>query len=201
MIREVERKAGNGLVVHRPLPARGLALGWGLVVATPRPERRAQRRVQPRLGVLGPGPDRLLRRAAQRGQGAAAVRQLRRHGEGRRACGGSTRSTRKQRDLAARPQLRDRQAQGERPRRQPDRDRRGRGVAGRGHRRGDVRGGRLRELRPRAERVGAARTCAIEYPVRRARRGPDVAAQPHGRDRRAAQGRDPGAAGQGRASR
>ena len=63
--------------------------------------------------------------------------------------------TKRQR-LAAGAELRERAAQGQRPRRQPDRDRGGGGLAGRRHGRGAVRRGRLRELRARPERVRAA---------------------------------------------
>ena len=77
------------------------------------------------------------------------------------------------------------QAQGQRPRRQPDRDRRGRRVAGHRHRRGPVRGRRLRELRPRPGRVRPAQP-GDDAPVRRAHEDELVAALEPGRDRRRA---------------
>ena len=60
----------------------------------------------------------------------------------------------RQQDLAAGAQPEQRQTEGERQAGQPDRDRGGDGVAGAGHRPGDVRRGRLRELRAHSERVG-----------------------------------------------
>ena len=58
------------------------------------------------------------------------------------------------------------EAQGQRPRWQPDRDRRGRRLAGGRHRRGGLRGRQLRELRPRPERVGPAQP-GHRLPLRR----------------------------------
>ena len=99
--------------------------------------------------------------------------------------------------VAAHPQLRELAPQGERPRRQPDRDRRGRGVARRRHRGGAVRGRRLRELRARPERGGAAQP-RHQLSLRRARRSAHLAARPHRGGRRAPEARDPGSARQGR---
>ena len=102
----------------------------------------------------------------------------------------------KRRVVAARAELRERPAEGERPGRQPDRDRGRRGLEGRGHGRGHLRGGRLRELRARAERVGAAQP-GDELPVRRARRGAAVAARAHAGHRRPPAQGDPGSALEG----
>ena len=74
--------------------------------------------------------------------------------------------------------------EGQRHRRQPDRDRGRRGLAGGGHRRGRLRGGRLRELRASPERGGPAQP-GHALPLRRARGGPDLAARQHGRGGRA----------------
>ena len=96
-------------------------------------------------------------------------------------------------DLRSCAQLRERQAQGERPRRQPDRDRRCRGVAGDRYGGSSLRGGRLRELRPGAVRVGPAEPGDI-VPIRRSRGGPALAACERARGVGAAEGRDPGPA-------
>ena len=96
-------------------------------------------------------------------------------------------------DLAARAQLRERAAEGQRQRRQPDRDRRGRRLAGRRHRGSGLRGGRLQQLREGAERIGAAQP-GDELHLRRARRRADVAARPHRGGRRAPEEGDPGPA-------
>ena len=121
-----------------------------------------------RAGHLRLPAHRPVRRQPERGQGAAAVREIRRHA---RSAGPALREPALSQapHLAARPQLRERQAEGQRPRRQSDRDCRRRRLEGRRHGRGRVRGGRLRELRPRAERVGAAQH-GDQLPVRRARR-------------------------------
>ena len=71
--------------------------------------------------------------------------------------------------LAAHPQLREHAPEGQRQRGQPDRDCRGRRVAGRRHRRSGVRGRRLQQLRQGAERGGAAQP-GDELHLRRARR-------------------------------
>ena len=57
------------------------------------------------------------------------LRQVRRHGQGTTACAGPIRSTPRRVTLRVR-NFESEQAQGQRPRRQPDRDRRGRRVAG-----------------------------------------------------------------------
>ena len=99
--------------------------------------------------------------------------------------------------LAAGAQHEQRQAEGERQARQPDRDRRGGGLARAGHRPGDVRRGRLRELRPDPERVGHAPPGQLL--CLRPRRGErDHAAQRGGRGVRGAAEGTAGAAGQGR---
>ena len=119
---------------------------------------------------------RRLRRAhpgqPQRGPRPRLRRPLRRH----RARAGPPLGQpvhRRTEDLGPRPQLRDREAQGQRPRRQPDRDRGDRRLEGHRHRRGALRGRRLRELRPGPGRVGAAEP-GHDPPVRRPREG-DVA--------------------------
>ena len=66
--------------------------------------------------------------------------------------------------VAARPQLRKRQAEGQRPRRQPDRDRRRRRLAHRRHVRGGLQRRRLRALRARAERSPRCANLATTYP-------------------------------------
>ena len=90
------------------------------------------------------------------------------------------------------------QAQGQRHRRQPDRDRRGRRVAGGRHRGGGVRGGRLRELRAGADASRRVRNLATSYPYDAHDEEHVVAARPHRRGRRAPEARDPGPAGEGR---
>ena len=73
---------------------------------------------------------------------------------------------------------------GERSGRQSDRDRRCRRLAGRGHGRGGILSRRLLQLRPRAERGGAAQP-GDELHVRFPRRGPAFASRQHRRHRRA----------------
>ena len=92
-------------------------------------------------------------------------------------------------DLHPDPQPPDRGDQGQRRRRQPDRDRGGRRLAGQRHRQGGVRGRRLPRVRrdPGRDRGAAHRQLV---PVRRARRRPDVAAGQRRRDHRAAGQRD-----------
>ena len=84
----------------------------------------------------------------------ARVRRRGRQGRHRRHAGRSPSAALQ--GLAAGPHAERRQAQGQRQGGQPDRDRRGRGVARRGHRAGHLRRRRLRGLRLDAERDGAA---------------------------------------------
>ena len=123
---------------------------------------------QRRPGVRHVPAVRAVHGAPEPGQGAAAVRPVPRHREGAGAALGEPASD-EEGGVAARAQLRELAPQGQRQRRQPDRDRRGRGVEGRRNRRGRVRSGRLRELRARAERIGAAQS-RDELSLRRARR-------------------------------
>ena len=107
----------------------------------------------------------LLHGGAQRGEGAAAVRRATWAPPRSPGCAGRTRSsTRRKISLRVRnfesSQLKVNDQDGN-----PDRDRRGRGVAGRRDRGGHVRGGRLRELRQRAERGRASQRCH-ELPLR-----------------------------------
>ena len=102
--------------------------------------------------------------------------------------------------LAAHPQLRERAPEGQRQRRQSDRDRRGRRLAGGGHRGSGVRGGRLQQLRQGADRGGAPQP-GDQLHVRRARRGADVAARQHRRGRRAPEEGDPGSPARAPASK
>ena len=73
-------------------------------------------------------------------------------------------------DLAADPQLRERAPEGQRQRRQSDRDCRGRRLARRRHRGSGVRGRRLQQLREGPDRSGAAQP-GDQLHVRRPRRG------------------------------
>ena len=129
----------------------------------------------------------LLHGGAQRGEGAAAVRQLHRAPPRSRACAGRTRSsTRSKISLRVRnfesAHLKVNDTDGN-----PDRDRRRRGVAGRRHRRSDVRGGRLRELRAGAERGRAAQRWPRSYPYDAHEDAHRLAARHHGRGRRASE--------------
>ena len=92
-----------------------------------------------------------------------AVRNLQGHGQGAGLLVGQSADAQAE-GFAAHSQLRERQAEGQRPGRQPDRDRRGGGLAGGRDGGGDVRGGRLRALRPRAERVGRCARWRRAYP-------------------------------------
>ena len=102
--------------------------------------------------IAGPA-GRGLRGEPERGARAAILRALRGHGPRPGPALGQS-VLHEAPDLAAGAQLRDRALQGERHRRQPDRDGGGRGLEGGRYRRGDLRGGRLRQLRARPERVG-----------------------------------------------
>ena len=138
--------------------------------------------VGPRLGAgaaaHGLSLCRLVRRESERGKGPAAVRRLRRDGAHSRAALGES-LLHEEADFAARAQLRERAPQGQRQRRQPDRNRRRRRLAGRRHGGGRLPGGRLQQLREGAERIGAAEP-RHELHLRHPRRFADVAAQPHG---------------------
>ena len=118
-----------------------------------------------------------------------------------RACAGPTRSTRRSGISLRVRNFETAQAQGQRQGRQPDRDRRRRGLAGGRHRRGAVRGRQLQELRPRAERGRRCATWPRSYPYDAHDDEVDVAARQHRRGRRAAEAGDAGAAGEGRRAR
>ncbi len=170
MIRERERAAMSGVVIVFVLFAVLLASVYGFVTGI-----RARSRpviifsvatfvssVLPRAGHV--------QRQPERGPRPPAVRQeVRRHGEDARPAVGQSVLHEAAR-VAAHPQLRDRASEGERSRRQPDRDRRGRRLARCRHGGSVLRGRRLQQLRPRAERSGAAQS-GDELSVRRARRG------------------------------
>ena len=83
----------------------------------------------------------------------------------------------KQKISPARAQFREQQAQGQRPGRQPDRNRRGDRLAGGRLGRGGLQRRRLRKLRAHPVRVGAARD-GHQLSLRPARGRPDLAAQP-----------------------
>ena len=163
------------------------------------PRRARVRRVRGRVDRGLRRLRRALHGRAERGPGAAALRRLPRHRQG---AGAALREPllHQEADLAARAQLRERAAQGQRHGRQPDRDRGDRGLARRRHRRGRLRGGRLRELREGPDRVRRAQP-GDALPLRRAPRGRAVAAREHRRGGEEPAERDPGPPGQGRASR
>ena len=117
---------------------------------------------------------RAHRGQSQHGQGRHAVRRLQGLDQEAGLLVGES-ALDSPRNLAARPQFRKRQAEGQRSRRQPDRNRGRHRVAGGGDLRSCLQRGRLRELRARPDRVGAARH-GHELPVRRARGRQDVAA-------------------------
>ena len=138
----------------------------------------------------------LFTREPERGERAAALRRLRGTVQGARPAVGQPVLTKRRLSLRVR-NFESAQAEGERQRRQPDRDRGHRRVARRRHGRGRVRGGQLRELRPGPERVGAAQPGDAATPTTRhddevSLRGGTQAVC------RRAEARDPGAARQGR---
>ena len=102
--------------------------------------------------------------------------------------------------LAQGAQLRERQAEGQRPHRQSDRNRRDRRLARGRDRRSRVPGRRLRALRARPDGIGRPES-RDELPVRRARRGTAVAARIGVGGLAAAAAGDPGSSGRRRASR
>ena len=128
------------------------------------------------LGAAGPGHRagelrrsvRDVRRQPERGEGVAALRELPRDGPRAGTPVGQP-VFHQAVDLPPGPELRERAAQGQRPGRQPDRDRRRGGLEGGRHRRGALPRRRLQGLRPHPERVGAPEHGA-ELPVRPARR-------------------------------
>src|SRR4029077_13645388 len=83
--------------------------------------------------------------------------------------------------LASREEFRNFEAEGERSRRQPDRNSGGRRLASGGHSGGGLSSGQLRKLRPGTERGGTARDGHFLL-LRLARGRPDEFAQPHGGD-------------------
>ena len=101
---------------------------------------------------------RALRRQSERRPRAAALRRLRRHGQARRGCAGRTRSTPRSASRFACATSRARKLKVNDLEGNPDRDRRGRRLARRRHRRSGVRGRRLSELREGADRGGACAT-------------------------------------------
>ena len=138
-----------------------------------RPDRRAEHRDPARRAALHGS----LRRQSQRRPCAAAVRRLRRHGEDAGAALGQP-PLHQAAHLAARAELRERPAEGERPRRQPDRDCRCRGVEGRRYGGSGLPRGRLPELREGADRGGRSEPCH-ELHLRRSSRRRHVAARQH----------------------
>ncbi len=111
----------------------------------------------------------LLHAAAQRGGGDHAVRRLRRHRARRRACAGTGPGTRARRSALRARNLNVEHAQGERQARQPDRDRRGRGLARRGHRAGALRRRGLRGTSCSVQSESALRHLASQLQLRRRR--------------------------------
>ena len=182
--REVRGVSGVAMVFLLPAPRRWLGRRHWVLREHGR-RCRGVRMGRPAVGPSAPGnprfPRGLYRGRPQRGSGRHAVRRLQGLDQGARILVGESAHDSPTR-LAARPQLRKRQAEGQRPRRQPDRNRRGRRVAHRRHVRGRVQRGRLRALRARAERVGRAHP-GDHVPLRFARRRTDVAALVGRRDR------------------
>ena len=168
MIRERERQVMNGAVVLAAGVAGLFATVAWFIYAIRTRQAGTCRRQRPAAAGQHHGARGSLHRRPQRGAGAAAVRRLRRHRPDARTALGEP-ALHQAQGLDPRPQLRVGQAQGQRHRRQPDRDCRGRGVARRRHGRSRLRGGRLQQLRARAERVGAAQP-GDQLRLRRARR-------------------------------
>ena len=100
-------------------------------------------------------PGRSLHAAAEPGGAAALLRQLPRHRSRERPALGQS-VLRQGQDLGAGAQLQQREAQGQRPARQPDRDRRHRRLARRRHRARHLRRRELRGLCADPGRIGAA---------------------------------------------
>ena len=132
--------------------------------------RRGARRLHRRDGGRRPGRHRMALDPAGRhparghharggapgaGLSGPILRPLRRHGRPSGVLGGAAPHAQATGERAS-PQFRDRPPQGQRCGRQPGRDRGDRGLAGRRHREGDLRGRQLRELRLGAGGVGAA---------------------------------------------
>ena len=124
---------------------------------------------------------RPVHRQPERGQGPAVVRRLQGDGQGRGASLGES-ALLEEAGLTPHPELRERQAEGQRQRGQPDRNRR-RGRLARGRHRGSgLRGARLRELPARADGIGRPQPRHELY-LRHPRRRSRVAARPHGSGR------------------
>ena len=190
MIREREYAAMSGWTALVVLLAAAALSLWQMVANIKVGQRRAHRGVGHRRGVFVASADWPVHGQPERRQGAAVVWPLHRHGQD---AGPALRqpALRQEAHLDARAQLRKRPPEGERPRRQPDRDRRGGGVEGRRHGRGALRGGQLRELRPRADRIRPAQH-GDQLSLRRARRREALAARSHGQHCRPPPQGDPG---------
>ena len=180
MIREIERRALSGWLMLPVLlcPVAGGARGRAAAGLERRRARRhpAHRRVRARSLVLSV---RLLHGRTRTRRGCcscSATTSARSRAPG---CAGPTRSTPRSGSRCACATSRASAAQGQRPRRQPDRDRGGRGLAGGRHRRGHVRGRRLRALRDRCRARRRVRKLATRYPYDAPRRRRAVAARQH----------------------